>query len=256
MTKTSKNFMLFIAVFFFLFVPFASVNAACDYARQVELATYAANVNVTYEAKTIVLDENDDEIVGMTPDEIPEEEHGNQDSIYGIARVVDLEIRNITEDIYVGVVETNLNNESFTVYYEDTEDGTYIYRIPDTDSIHNYVITVYSGDSNCFNQQLTQTTLVTPKYNSFHDSSACIYLTDKYYCQEFITTDLNMSYEDLASDMSDYFQEGEEIPDDTENQDFWNKYGTFIMIGVGSAVLIIGLIIVVMLIVRKRRKVL
>ena len=50
--------MLLIAMFFFLFVPSTSVNAACDYARQVELATYAANVNATYEINEIVLDGN------------------------------------------------------------------------------------------------------------------------------------------------------------------------------------------------------
>ena len=252
--KQKKKMILFCVLCFLSFV--ITANAECDYETQVQLMTYAYNVNANYETKTIVVDENENEIVGMDPSEIPEEEMG-QDSKYGLMSAIELEIRNITDSIYVVVKEKNLGIETFTITYADTTDGTYTYRIPDTNNIRNYEITVYAENQDCYGTELNKFSVVSPKKNSYHDSTACLYLTDKYYCQEYVTSDVNVSDEEIGQELQKYFEEGKKKEEGQEQseENFWEKYQTFIIIG-ASVVLLIGVGVAVVLIIRKRRKVL
>ena len=245
-----KNLKILIGMLCF-FTIFQRANATCDYDRQVELMTYGYNVNAMYDPKTIVTDINGNEIEGMEESEIPDADAG-QDSEYGIARVVDLEIRNIVDSIYVEVREEYLGEENFTIRDEDTDNGTYIYRVPDTENIRNYKITVYSADPNCTGDVLNSITVTTPKFNSLYYSPACNFLSNEYYCQEFVTTDINMSLEELGEIMAETM--GTDASEETDNiENFWEKNKALI-ITILCAIGGIGVISLVIILVRKRRR--
>ncbi len=243
MTKTSRNFMLFIAVFFFLFVPFTSVNAACDYARQVELATYAANVNATYEINEIVLDGNNNIVTDVGPEEV--------DSVgdYWIVDQVTVSIYNVNDSLFYRVVDDGIG----TVYYNDDAVDGVIKFFVDSERIHNLTIEIYSNDSNCSGQLLSSKNITTPKYNAMADSSIC-FGVDAYYCQKYITTELNMTESEIREQIiQDQLKEEPSEDPEEESQTF--DYRIFIIIGVIVLVVAVGVAIVI-LIRRKRSRVL
>ena len=244
MTKTSRNFMLFIAVFFFLFVPFTSVNAACDYARQVELATYAANVNATYEISQVVLDGNNNIVPDMHPDEV------DSLSEYWIVEILTVSIYNINDGLYYVVKDDD--GTSNTYYDSDAVDGVIEFEV-DLERIHNLTIEIYSNDSNCSGQLLTTKYLTTPMYNVMADSSICFGI-DAYYCQKYITTELNMTETEIREQIiNDYLTEKTDEEPEGESQTF--DYRIFIIIGIVIFVIALGVAIVI-LIRRKRSRVL
>ena len=75
-----------------------------------------------------------------------------------------------------------------------TTDGTYTFNIKDTSNIITYTFVVRSIKFGCTNDIRTLT-LVKPKKNSFSDLDICKYeeLEDYYYCQKWITRDLEGS---------------------------------------------------------------
>ena len=243
MTKINRNFMLFIAVFFFLFVPFTSVNAACDYARQVELATYAANVYVTYEIKQVVLDNNNNIVPDMHPDEV--------DSVgdYWVVEILIVSIYNINDALYYVVRD---DGTSTTYYNSNAVDGVIEFEV-DLERIHNLTIEIYSNDPNCSGQLLTTKYLTTPMYNVMADSSICFGI-DAYYCQKYITTELNMTETEIREQIiNNYLTEEPEEEPEEESQTF--DYLIYIIIGIAIFVIALGVAIVI-LIRRKRSRVL
>ena len=231
MTKTSRNFMLFIAVFFFLFVPLTSVNAACDYARQVELATEASNVNVTYEVKEIA-----------TGNQIPSDlgEGMIDETYFG----VEINIYNLTEDLYI-VVTNSRDGDEQTYYYDDTDNGTLqILRGNDglTDIV-TYTISVRSNVMECSGDEYRIIEIITPKYNYFSAEPQCVG-SDAYYCEEYITQELNMDFDDFVIQAAKDQQNEPEIdedPLDESNNHIWlyvTIVGAVIIIGVVATVIV------------------
>ena len=108
----------------------STILAACDYSEQVKLSSEAANVRAEYEVKNITIDrETMKEVTGVNAGEF------NQDSPYLSTWVVDVSLYNITDNLYVHLTENNYTDD---IYYEDTDDGVYTFRVDDVDNIHEY----------------------------------------------------------------------------------------------------------------------
>lgn len=161
---------IFSLLSFFLFSTFvlAEEDTTCNYNSRAYLNKLASNVKVSYDLKY---------------------EEDNSVSF-------DISIYNIVDDIYVSY---RTNDEIDTkVFASMATDGTYTFNVKDTSNIITYTFVVRSIKFGCTNDIRTLT-LVKPKKNSFSDLDICKYeeLEDYYYCQKWITRDLEGTNEDI-----------------------------------------------------------
>lgn len=223
----------------------STILAACDYSEQVKLSSEATNVRAEYEVKNITIDrETMKEVTGVNAGEF------NQDSPYLSTWVVDVSLYNITDNLYVHLTENNYTDD---IYYEDTDDGVYTFRVDDVDNIHEYSFEIYATDSNCVGSALRSVKMKTPKYNPLHDLSACLD-SNEYYCQMFVDYEINISESEVLKRYSEQeTRHSEAVEDSTKN--FWEKNKNIIII---SGIVILGLgaaTFVVITITRKKSRV-
>lgn len=243
MNKIKKLFV--ILCLFSVFIPM--VNAECDYETQVKLRAQANNVKATYE------------MVMRGTGEFEEgeyiDENGTQE-IYELEDpAIEVSVYNIIEELYVTI--KNLNTNVTTVYYyEDTNNGTISWDITDFSEIIEYEIKVYSTLSDCNDIELNNISLVVPKYNE-HSWQPYCYGVDEYYCDEWITQEINMSDDLVEKSGYEYQQKkAEEVQEEepqTEDESFWEKYGLYVEIGI---ILLIGVAAGVVIVIKRRRRVL
>lgn len=154
---------IFSLLSFFLFSTFvlAEEDTTCNYNSRAYLNKLASNVKVSYDLKY-----EDDNSVSF-----------------------DISIYNIVDDIYVSYKSGQ--GTDVKVFANMTTDGTYTFNVKDTSNIITYTFVVRSIKFGCTNDIRTLT-LVKPKKNSFSDLDICKYeeLEDYYYCQKWITRDL------------------------------------------------------------------
>ena len=161
---------IFSLLSFFLFSTFvlAEEDTTCNYNSRAYLNKLASNVKVSYDLKY-----EDDNSVSF-----------------------DISIYNIVDDIYVSYKSGQ--GADVKVFASMTTDGTYTFNVKDIDNIITYTFTVRSIKFGCTNDIRTLT-LVKPKKNSFSDLDICKYeeLEDYYYCQKWITRDLEGTDEEI-----------------------------------------------------------
>ena len=219
-----------------------NVNAECDYRKQVEVNTKAANVTATIENKTKIVDRQGVEhpdFTGETTDE------------NGIVRTIFfyLTITNLDEDIYVTVTsEDDDINETITV--NDLTDGKYEYQVPDMLEIRKYIIKIYATNPECGEEEIRSIEVKSPMYNEVSGSRICDD-NDAYYCQEFVTTPVDVDEYEILQKQEAKKQKEEEQPEEEQKNN--KKY--LYMIGIGIAVvLVIGIIVVIIIKIRRRKK--
>ena len=247
--KKIKTGLIFFISFVILFAT-SSVEAAstCDYATQVELSTQAYNVQAAYEVRSVATGE-------MIEDDYPSvNEDGELETGYvEIYRTeIVTTIYNITENIYV-TVTNDLDGTTRTYHYEDTNNGTIEILRDNIDEIVNYEIKVYSDHEDCLDEQFGSTiTLATPKYNDFSSYDVCDGL-NVYYCEEYITQDLNMTYDQFIESATSLAKENEEQnnPSDDEGSITSNIW---FYIGIGVVIALV-LAIIITLVIKRRGKV-
>ena len=247
--KKIKTGLIFFILFAILFAT-SSVEAAstCDYATQVELSTQAYNVQATYEVRSVATGE-------MIEDDYPSvNEDGELETGYiEIYRTeIVTTIYNITKNIYV-TVTNDLDGTTRTYHYEDTNNGTIEILRDNIDEIVNYEIKVYSDHEDCLDEQFGSTiTLATPKYNDFSSYDVCEGL-NVYYCEEYITQDLNMTYDQFIESATALAKENEEQnnPSDDEGSITSNIW---FYIGIGVVIALV-LAIIITLVIKRRGKV-
>lgn len=161
---------IFSLLSFFLFSTFvlAEEDTTCNYNSRAYLNKLASNVKVSYDLK-----------------------YGDDNSVS-----FDISIYNIVDDIYVSYRSDEGTDTK--VFANMTNDGTYTFNVKDTNNIITYTFVVRSLKFGCINDIRTLT-LVKPKKNSFSDLDICKYeeLEDYYYCQKWITRDLEGTDEDI-----------------------------------------------------------
>lgn len=231
-----------ILVFLYLFivgVTNASAASTCDYETQVKLNSEAANIKASYEVKEI-----------KTGKKI-EADLGDEEYIDETYQGVEVSIYNMTENLYLTVMNTS-TNETKTYHYEDTDNGSIkLVRGEDgLEDIVTYQITIYSNHNDCKDEELKKINLVTPKYNSFSADALCEG-SSKYYCQEYVTEDLNMTYDDfLKQAANNNKNDGNGDTATVKDNDFFKKYGIYIVGGI----LVILLGVMTTVIVRKKQR--
>ncbi len=233
-----KKTILISTLFSLFLIP--SVSAACDYETQVTLQREAANITAKYESA----------LYGTGEFEIAEGENseGGHDETEIMEPKIVSSIFNLTENLYV-TVENKLTGEIKEYHYKDSDNGTITWDRLDLEDIIEYEIKVYSDHSDCSGTELNKMSLITPKFNSYSNEFYCEEI-DAYYCQKFITMDINMTEEQIIEDIENKKQkESEEEQETHEKSDFWQQYGIYIAIGV----VLIGVVTSV-IIVRKQRK--
>ena len=161
---------IFSLLSFFLFSTFvlAEEDTTCNYNSRAYLNKLASNIKVSYDLKY---------------------EADNSVSF-------DISIYNIVDDIYVSYRTSDGTDTK--VFASMTTDGTYTFNVKDIDNIMTYTFTVRSIKFGCTNDIRTLT-LVKPKKNSFSDLDICKYeeLEDYYYCQKWITRELEGTNEEI-----------------------------------------------------------
>ena len=217
-------------------------HAECSYEEQVRLATEASNVNAVYEAGNYGTGEYER---GEMPDE-----NGNYEYEITELKVI-VNVYNITENMYVLVRNENTNEEDI-YYYSDTENGTLTWERTDLDNIVEYTISIYSNNSDCQGNLLRNISLITPRYNDYSTYTYCDGL-DVYYCQEFVTTDLGMTEDQIYQDAIKLQQEKEEISEQKseENTIDWSSIILYGLI----AILIVGVVATVWAFLKRRNRV-
>lgn len=238
MKETCQKILVFLCL---LTVGILNVSAAssCDYETQVKLNSEANNIKTSYEVKEI---KTGKQIVSDMGE-------GMEDEVY---TGVEVSIYNLTENLYLKV--TNLQtSETKTYYYADTNDGSITFTRGEEglSEIVTYQVTVYSNHSDCKDEELKKVNIVTPRYNTFSAEALCQNST-KYYCQTYITEELNMTFEDFVKQATAALKDNETKPEDqTEKQEsFFEKYGVYMIAVIG--VILIGVVTTV--IVRNKQR--
>jgi len=224
-----RLFILVLALMLIYVVPVRAAST-CDYETQVKLNTEAANVKSAYEVKEFKTGNQFEGDEGLED----ETEPGVENNIY-----------NLTNNIYVTV--TNSLDKSMKTYYaNDADDGTISWITYGYEQIIEYTVKVYSNHEQCRGELLRTFSFKTPKQNVLAFEPQCQTLTNKYYCQEFITEDVNMSYAEFVKQADkDLSIQKKEEKEKEEKNNFWKKYGLWIIIaavaiaiGVGATVIV------------------
>ena len=264
MRKKAKYIVATLLMFCFA----TSVKAEqCSYERQVELGEEASTVKVAYEMV--------DYDTGYTTHEV--DEYGNIDptkEIPVIEEGVRLKIMNITEDIYVRVIdlsedETEMpddyDNEEVSdsalrnagyYYYGDSDNGI-VYLNPVTTSyIHQYKLYVYATDPECGDKSLRTIDFNTPMYNSYSGIEACKNIPEFEYCQKYVTTPIDISIQEFTKECKEYEAKEKEKNEEKNKKtisNFYKKNKKVILIA-GGCILIVGVATAAIIVIRRRSR--
>ena len=158
-----------------LFVTNVNAASKCSYEEQTKLNGKAGNVKVSYEITEV---ESDTKYKNLETGEIYS---GIKTDAFKI------NILNISEDVYV-VITNDVNKDSLTLRYSDTENGVGYFIWKEKDKVTNFVINVYSSlKTGCPNEVYKTLYLVTPRFNNLSGYEACKGLDDFYLCQKYVT---------------------------------------------------------------------
>ena len=239
MCKTKAGCLFLLALVAFIGPKNVWAASSCSYEDQVKLSAEANNVRTTYEIKEI-----------LTGNQIEADDgSGMEDETYIGAEV---NIYNLTENLYVVVTDSKDDSQT-EYYYGDTDNGTikFLRGNDGLTDIVTYHVSVRSNIADCKGEEYYSVDIVTPMYNYFSSEPLCAN-SDKYYCQEYITQDLNMSYADFVKQATrdQESTEQEEKENNEEKNDLTSKIVLYTTIGL--IVLIIG--VATFVIVRKKQR--
>ena len=210
--------------------------AVCDYSTQVKLNTEASNVKIDYEIIDRYFDRDDNELFNLTEEELASIDSVDSDII--IMKGVQINILNVTPNVYLVVQSDDESIPERQINYEDTNNGKITLNVPDVLKIRNYTINIYATDVSCSTSLLRTAKVVTPMENEMAYSTACSDHSDLYYCQPFLTSELNMSFDEMYTKL----KENEMTNKENEEQDtksFWENNKTLIIV-IGVLLLIIA----------------
>ncbi len=222
---------------------FVYAESSCSYSEQVEFNNLAANVQGTYEAvdiyngKSINVDSEDEEEVDS------------------YVRGLRISILNITDDIYIKLIDSNSKNER-TYYYKDTNDGVLTFDVSDVFAVTEYTVEVYANKHSCAGELYRTFTFTTPRYNYYSAMDICKDNPGFYYCQEFVqSTEIGI---DNFYNMLENYAKEEEQKQEEENKNLWDKIKDFykehtVAVNIGASVLVIVGVTSTVILVKKRR---
>ncbi len=219
------------------------IHAECDDKTKLEINTAASNVTVNLKMIKKVID-----LEGNVHPEIDEQMAFITGSGYTRAMYVYLNAANINDKIYLRITSKDDNIDE-VVDTSNSLDGSWEYQVPDVSEIRNYEIKIYSNVDSCANEELRTINIKSPMYNLYSESRLCEN-SDAYYCQEYITTPIDMDVVDLMWEKEETSKNKEEQNNaETNNKNIVFYIGTGIVI-----VLAISLIVIIIkVIIRKQQ---
>ncbi len=222
------------------------VSAACDASELNRVSSEAFKVSVTYEEVEELLEAG----TYTPPDGIPEDEIDNYTTYVKYFKVY---ITNITEDIYV-VVKDTYSNEEKTYTYQDSDNGTITIENRHIDEINEYTIKVYATNQECSRTALRTIKEKTPRYNEYYSMGICDGLEDYYLCNEYVSFDIDYSFEEVADKIDSYVKGKikEEEEKKEQNKNFFEKNRS-VIIATSVVIIVAGVATTVVIIVRRRR---
>ena len=209
MKKSKISIIVFILLMIFTL---DKVNAACDNKTQLEINTASSNVSMDYTIEKNVIDLEGNIHPEISADEITLSET----SEYSLQDQIVVKVNNITDKVYVVFYseDDGINRE---YHYSDLQDGAFTYELPDNTQIRNYTLTIYSDVAECPNEELRKINKTTPMYNEIASRNYCEN-NNSYYCQEYVTTPINVNEEDLINKYLES-QESEEEQQEEEKKE-------------------------------------
>jgi hypothetical protein len=238
-----KGLILILCVFF---LGLTSVKAAkCENKEQADLNNVAAQVKASYEVKEGTVNLDDIIIPDNEATELPSD-------IKPTYTYLSVSLLNITEKTYVTI--TSEAGFSKTITYASTSSGLYSFEWTDLSKVNNLTITVYSSDkTGCPNEKIRVFYLKLPKSNEYASSPLCSGNEGFYLCKPLITTE-EPDYNTFETKLKSYMdgkinKEGEDVT--AKAKGLTNTQ--IILISVGVAVLVVGVVSVIAL--KKKRRI-
>lgn len=159
-----------------------------------------------------------------------------------------VDVTNLTENIYLTVVN-NYNDNVRTFYYKDlNEDGAISFYTDWVFSKIDYSIRVYSVDKSCSNDYLNIVNVTTPAFNAFAKMQACLDNKDLEMCDPFYDSS-EITHEEFVEKVN---KEVEEVNKTFGDKviDFIKSYYLYVLI---PFVIIVGIYVTRIIILKKER---
>ena len=229
----------------FLLIPnTVRAESACSYSEQAKFNDIASNVKATYDVVDIYLGKG-----------IDVDEEGAPEVDINV-KGLKVNILNVTEDIYINLIN-NSTKEEKKYTYSDTNNGLITFELRDVSSVVNYTIEIYAATSTCAGELIRKTEFLTPQYNEYSELDVCGEYPDFYYCQEFLLGD-NISREAFMERIEEYKKNNEPKEQTKVDKNIWDSIKEFYQkhqmpINIIGSVIIIGGVIGVVILVKKRR---
>lgn len=165
-------------------------------------------------------------------------------------REINILIYNITENIYITF--TDVNNKKETIYFSNTDNGKYILK-RNAVNLEEYEFQIRSNLTACYGNILTTKKIVKPKYNEYHELEICNNekLANHSYCQKFVTREINKTEDEVIKILEEFL--AVKVEKITTNKIEENEINIKNIITYTSLVLIIGIILVIFLLIKKKR---
>ncbi len=246
MRKNAKYILVSLLSFCFA----VNVNAAeCSYEKQVELNNIASTVKATYEAVDI---DSGEKYYDETFDE-----NGNPNMKEYYVKGFKVKLLNITNELSAEV--TNSLGQSRTISYSDTDNGTIDLWTNKAENLITYSIKIRAADGDCAGIELRTIEILIPRYNYYSETSFCQNNPEFEYCQEFTTSSSDIDSIKFDEMSKKYTEEKnkDNKKEKIQKNSFLNKIKIFFKekgVIIFSIIGIMGLIVVILLIIRKRRR--
>lgn len=218
---------------------------SCSYSEQAELNEIAANVKTNYEVIDIFKGKS------TNPDAY------NQPEIDVYVKGLKVNILNITDDIYISVTN-NSTNEVRNYTSSDAINGIITFEHADVEQMYTYKIDIYANKYSCSGELIRTYDFVTPLYNFYSGLEICSTYPDFYYCQEFLATENNISYDEFLGRIEELREEEPEEEKKEKEKSFGEKIKEFyknneITILIIGGIIVVGGITTTVILVKKRR---
>ena len=228
-------------------------ESLCSYNEQAEINTIVSNVKANYEAVDIY--------AGKTLDIDKQDENGNIPEIDHYIKGFNINVLNITEDIYVKI-KNDLDENVATFKYSDLKEGIATLQVKETTKLVTYTIEVYSNKYACAGEIFRKISLTTPIYNEYANLAACKENPDFYYCQEYISSN-KITVNEFLNKLEEYkAQKEQESIEEEQKNNFWYKIkkiyeeNKITIYAIGMIFVVMGVTTTVILIKKKRSRVL
>lgn len=244
MNKIKYGFLVVLS--FFMFSLVTSAASKCEYSELAKINQEASAVKISYEQKQRKL-EGDNGVMDTETGKVTYDIYENYFAV---------NITNVTDDLYVKVV--NPNDNSIRVFSSaDATNGVISFEWNDTKTVTNLQFKVYtSSKTSCADEEVVVQYKTMPMYNYYSTSAYCSRHPKEDVCQRYVTKEV--SAKEIEKRKENEVSETVE-KSNKENQgaienitDFIKKNKKGFVIG-GSIIIVLGVVATVVVIIKRRR---